>query len=93
MIKCWQCGSRFKKRVGYKDQWQDDGYGICHKCQKKNAKTVNDFYFDTEKLLLSKLNQDWLDAHKRMCNKHWAHKTRAMLVNRALDKKIVKRTI
>ena len=91
-LTCWCCGQRFKTRPKYKDQDQDEGFGICKPCQKKDNKQNKTQYEE----MFQQIYDAMKPANKAIVDEkiktQWpVYKT--ILVNIGLEKGRFKRTI
>ena len=79
-LRCGCCGSDFQVWVGYVDQDQDNGYGICKRCQADDVERNEQEYDKCIALIrdgLSEENRAKFDGYDRELQK--------ALVNKAFD--------
>ncbi len=65
-LRCGCCGEDFKTWKGYSDQDQDDGYGICRKCQGGISEHDEAEWDKAIKVMEDSLNKDNLDVFHAM---------------------------
>jgi len=87
-LDCGCCGTYFKTWPNYKDQDQDQGYGICCDCQVDAAWKEHEMLTDIIATLASGLNEK-----NRAKYLAFDRPRQEMIVYDALDKGILKWTI
>ena len=84
---CGCCGDQFHTWEWYEDQDQDVGYGICKGCQEEDRKRNNEEYEKMYNLVFNAMNEK---NQKIVLEKVGNDKKfKIVLVNRALEKKII----
>jgi len=90
ILQCGTCWDTFTTWKGYKDQWQDEGYGICPSCQKDAKKQNNDMYDDIFDTIMASVWDKTKEAMQKTIDKYWPKKAKIIIVNWAIDNNLVK---